>query len=246
MELRHRDLQKRRCRFARTIRFYHFRSGDDPVFGDQQFLFWRVVFKTKFYGVIRVREIVLEGSNEPALVMSHGITVHGLQFTSPALRDVPTTYYVRDGGAGLAILNHPKYGKKMRVGMLGVGAGTLAAYGQPGDVYRLYEINPVVISLAEGQGGYFSFVSDSAADVTMIPGDARISLERELATRCAKLTCWSWTRLAVTRSPFILLRKKPLPCTSNTSPPTESSPRISRTCISICNPCSGNWQSFMA
>lgn len=137
--------------------------------------------KRNFYGVIRVRGIVVEGSNEPALVMSHGITVHGLQFTNPSLRDAPTTYYVSDGGAGLAILNHPKYGKKMRVGMLGVGAGTLAAYGQPGDVYRLYEINPVVISLAEGQGGYFSFVSDSAADVTMIPGDARISLERELA-----------------------------------------------------------------
>ena len=137
--------------------------------------------KRNFYGVIRVRGVIVEGSNEPALVMSHGITVHGLQFTNPALRDMPTTYYVRDGGAGLAILNHPKYGKKMRVGMLGVGAGTLAAYGQPGDPYRLYEINPVVISLAEGQGGYFSFVSNSAADVTMIPGDARISLERELA-----------------------------------------------------------------
>jgi spermidine synthase len=67
--------------------------------------------------------------------------------------------------------------------MLGVGVGTLAAYAQPGDTYRLYEINPVVVALAEGQGGYFSFVSDSRADVTMVLGDARISLERELAAR---------------------------------------------------------------
>ncbi len=134
-----------------------------------------------FYGVIRVRETLVEGSGESALVMSHGVTTHGLQFNAVALRDVPTTYYVRDSGVGLAILNHPKYGKGMRVGMLGVGVGTLAAYGQPGDVYRLYEINPVVIQLAEGQGGYFSFVRDGAADVTMVPGDARISLERELA-----------------------------------------------------------------
>ena len=137
--------------------------------------------KRNFYGVIRVRDIVLEGSNEPALVMSHGITVHGLQFTNPDLRDVPTTYYIRDGGAGLAILNHPKYGKKMRVGLLGLGVGTLAAYGQTGDVYRLYEINPVVIDLAEGQGNYFSFLKDSKASITTVLGDARISLERELA-----------------------------------------------------------------
>ncbi len=137
--------------------------------------------KRNFYGVVRVREEVPEGSMEPAYMMSHGITVHGLQFISPALRQVPTTYYVLDSGAGLAILNHPRAGHGQRVGMLGVGAGTLAAYGLPGDTYRLYEINPVVVALAEGQGGYFSFVRDSDADVTMILGDARISLERELA-----------------------------------------------------------------
>jgi hypothetical protein len=138
--------------------------------------------KRDFYGVIRVREIVPDGSSEPAYVMSHGITAHGLQFISPEMRDLPTTYYVPDAGAGLAILNHPGYGSGLRVGMLGVGTGTLAAYGQPGDAYRLYEINPVVIDLAEGQGGYFSFVSDSLADVTMVPGDARISLQNELDT----------------------------------------------------------------
>jgi len=136
--------------------------------------------KRDFYGVIRVRELIPDGSQEPAYVMSHGITAHGLQFIDPELRDLPTTYYVQDAGAGLAILNHPRYGRGLRVGMLGVGAGTLAAYGESDDVYRLYEINPVVIDLAEGQGGYFSFVSDSDADVTMISGDARISLQNEL------------------------------------------------------------------
>ena len=59
--------------------------------------------KRNFYGVIRVRELIPEGSTERAYVMSHGITVHGLQFISPQLRNVPTTYYVPDGGAGLAI-----------------------------------------------------------------------------------------------------------------------------------------------
>jgi hypothetical protein len=118
-----------------------------------------------------------------AYVMSHGITVHGLQFIDPQVRNVPTTYYVPESGAGLAILHHPKYESDgtMRVGLLGLGVGTLAAYGRPGDIYRLYEINPVVAELAQGQGNYFSFLRQSAASSTVVLGDARISLERELA-----------------------------------------------------------------
>jgi len=82
----------------------------------------------------------------------------------------------------LALLNHPKAGKGMRVGVLGLGVGTLAVYGQPGDQYRIYEINSIVVDLAaEGQGGYFSFLSDSNANITTVLGDARISLEQELA-----------------------------------------------------------------
>lgn len=138
--------------------------------------------RRNFYGVIRVRELVLAGSLEKAYIMSHGITVHGLQFIDPEMRGVPTTYYVPNGGGALAILNHPKYGhgEQMRVGLLGMGVGTLAAYGQSGDLYRLYEINPVVVDLAYGQGDYFSFLSDSKADLTTVLGDARLSLEREL------------------------------------------------------------------
>jgi len=139
-----------------------------------------LVAERNFYGVIRVRADLVGEPPRPAYLMAHGITVHGLQFIEDD-RDQPTTYYVQDGGAGLAILNHPRYGQGLRVGMLGVGTGTLAYYGEAGDVYRLYEINPVVTALAEGRGGYFSFVEDSQADVTMVLGDARISLERELA-----------------------------------------------------------------
>ena len=70
----------------------------------------------------------------------------------------------------------------MHVGLLGLGVGTLVAYGQLGDEYRLYEINPVVVDLAQGQGNYFSFLRDSQANITMVLGDARLSLERELAS----------------------------------------------------------------
>ncbi len=127
-----------------------------------------------FYGVIRVRD-----SDGKTNTMIHGVTVHGFQFLDD--RTLPTTYYVEDSGVGLMLLNHPRYGKNMRVGVLGLGTGTLATYAQPGDVYRYYEINPVVVQLAEGQGGYFTFLKDSKAETTVVIGDARISLEQELA-----------------------------------------------------------------
>lgn len=127
-----------------------------------------------FYGVIRVREL----DNE-ANVMIHGMTVHGMQFFDE--RTLPTTYFVEDSGVGLLLLNHPGRGGGLRVGVLGLGIGTLAAYGVEGDEYRYYEINPDVVRLAEGEGGYFSFLKDSKAQTSIVLGDARMSLEQELA-----------------------------------------------------------------
>lgn len=126
-----------------------------------------------FYGVIRVFDWDGDANS-----MVHGVTVHGLQYLDDRSR--PTTYYVEDSGVGLLLLNHPRRGHGLRVGVLGLGAGTLAAYGETGDLYRFYEINPTVVQLAEGSGGYFSFLSDSRAEVITVTGDARISLEQEL------------------------------------------------------------------
>ncbi|MBI5296610.1 MAG: fused MFS/spermidine synthase [Chloroflexi bacterium] len=134
-----------------------------------------------FYGILRVKEWTSPNGNGAGYEMIHGVTVHGVQYLTPALRDQPTTYFVQDSGAGLVLLNHPKRGQGLRVGVLGLGAGTLASYGQAGDVYRFYEINPTVVDIAEGQGGYFSFLEDSPADVTVVTDDARLALERELA-----------------------------------------------------------------
>ena len=135
-----------------------------------------------FFGVVRVKEVNTDDPAWRAYNVSHGVTIHGLQFLAPDKRDIPTAYYSKDSGFGLAMLNHPRYGQGMRVGVLGLGIGTMAAYGQPGDTYRMYEINPVMAALAEGRGGYFSFLADSLADTTIILGDARLSLENELAT----------------------------------------------------------------
>jgi hypothetical protein len=140
------------------------------------------LIERSFYGVISVNERDPGDEGRHRFTLVHGQTVHGVQFVEALKRALPTTYYTAEGGGGLAILNHPKYGHGLRVGVLGEGIGTLAAYGQPGDTYRFYEINPGVMSLAEGRGGYFSYLEDSRARVDTVLGDARISLERELAS----------------------------------------------------------------
>ncbi len=136
--------------------------------------------KRNFYGVVTVQQNEVGAAQQPANLLVHGTTIHGFQFIEPALRSTPTSYFSKNSGVGLAILNHPSYGSGMRVGVLGLGAGTLAAYGQSADDYRFYEINPVMIDLANGLNGYFSYIEDSAAHNTLVLGDARLSLENEL------------------------------------------------------------------
>ncbi len=97
-------------------------------------------------------------------------------------RDLPTAYFSETSGGGMAIISHPKRNQAMRVGVLGLGVGTMASYGQVGDMYRFYEISPQIIDLAQGEGGYFSYLSDSQALIEVVPGDARLSLEGELYT----------------------------------------------------------------
>ncbi len=135
-----------------------------------------------YYGVVRVRELDPGNPLTERYALVHGVTIHGYQFLSASKSDTPTAYFGTTSGGGLAILNDPHRGFGMRVGILGLGIGTLAAYGQPGDVYRFYEINPLVVDLAEGAGGYFSYISTSQAQTEIVPGDARLSLENELAT----------------------------------------------------------------
>jgi len=135
-----------------------------------------------FYGVLRVWEINTDRPEQRAYQLTHGTTVHGFQFEANNLHDLPTTYYAENSGVGLSISNHPTRPGKLRIGALGLGIGVIASYGQPGDVFRFYEINPDIIRIADGEGGYFSFLTDSQADIYVIPGDARVSLEREMVS----------------------------------------------------------------
>ncbi|HCF56827.1 MAG TPA: ferrichrome ABC transporter permease [Myxococcales bacterium] len=134
-----------------------------------------------FYGRLAVTEV--GGSGEQRrFELRHGPVVHGLQFAEGPRRALATTYYGPDSGVGLALRRHPRRleGAPLRVGVVGLGVGTLAAYGRPGDRFRFYEINPEVIRLARGDGGFFGFLAESAATIEVVEGDARISLEREL------------------------------------------------------------------
>ena len=126
-----------------------------------------------FYGVLNVRDT---GEGPDAMrVLSHGTIIHGKQFLEEDRRDWPTTYYGLTSGVGLALIDARARGP-VRVGVVGLGAGTLAAYGRTGDVFRFYDINAKVVELARTE---FSFLKDSPAQVEVELGDARLSLERE-------------------------------------------------------------------
>jgi SAM-dependent methyltransferase len=132
-----------------------------------------VAMMRNFYGALRIQEFKT-GLKLPYRSLVHGTIEHGAQYLSFPENRNPTTYYGRRSGAGLALrfcCDGPK-----RVGVIGLGAGTLAAYGKPGDSFRFYEINPQVVSVANG---WFTFLKQSPAKIEIILGDARLSLESE-------------------------------------------------------------------
>jgi hypothetical protein len=112
--------------------------------------------------------------------MEHGQIEHGAQYLDPARRTEPISYYSRSSGVALAIRRQREVaqGRPLAVGIIGLGAGVIAAYGEPGDHFRFYEINPQVATLAHQE---FSYLSDSKAKISLLIGDARLSLEAEPA-----------------------------------------------------------------
>jgi SAM-dependent methyltransferase len=104
----------------------------------------------------------------------HGVIMHGEQYLTESKRRTPTTYYSATSGAGRAL--KAMASPDLRVGVVGLGTGTLAAYGRPGNVFRFYEINPQVVDIAQR---HFTFLGDSPAKIEIALGDARLSMERE-------------------------------------------------------------------
>jgi spermidine synthase len=133
-----------------------------------------------FYGVLRV-ERVSAGDPDEHVKLTHGRITHGLQLAAPGRRAETTTYYGPASGVGLALVRHPKRvaGLPLRIGGIGLGVGTLAAWGRPGDAVRFYELDPEVARLSEGERPVFTFVRDARGRASVTLGDGRLSLERE-------------------------------------------------------------------
>ena len=138
--------------------------------GDKMAGQWR-----NFYGVLTLWDKYAQNADMHRLVMQNGTTFHGLQFVEPSRRLVPTAYYGPHSGVGLMLEDFPRKIDR-RIGVIGLGVGTLATYGRAGDVIRFYEINPAVTRLAQTR---FSYLGDSKAEIQIVMGDARLSLARE-------------------------------------------------------------------
>ncbi len=132
-----------------------------------------------FYGVLRVYdEDQTPGS--PMRRLRHGRILHGSQFLDESLSRAPTSYYAPGSGVALAVERHPKRlaGRPLRIAVVGLGTGTMAAWGRAGDLVRFYEIDPNVAVFARA---YFTYLRDSPARVDVVMGDARLSIARDAA-----------------------------------------------------------------
>ena len=140
-----------------------------------------------FYGVLRESDevapnvVLLKGNAQPKREdlrfrrLMNGTITHGLQFLGPARHDKPISYYGANSGIGVAFAALAPRGH-LRAGLIGLGAGTVAAYGHAGDKDTFYEINPLVVQIAQRD---FSFLRDSKARIAFELGDARLTLERQ-------------------------------------------------------------------
>lgn len=151
-----------------------------------------VLSTRNFYGPLTVFVRYEKDPEWRYFELRNGHIIHGAQYSSPRHRRDPTTYYSPLSGIGLLLQFHPRRdspepgSRALRIGMVGLGAGTVAVYGQPRDYIRYYEINPAVIELAAGATPRFTFIRDSRAHIDIVPGDGRIAMEREVAERRAQ------------------------------------------------------------
>ncbi len=144
----------------------------------QQFSEDVIVMTRSFYGTLRVKEYKPPAVEYRRRSLVHGAILHGDQYTDPPYNRTATTYYKPKSGVGRMLLLKEKLnpGKPRKVGVIGLGTGTLATYGNKGDVFRFYDINPDVVTIAKRD---FTYLKDSEATIEIPLGDARLSLERE-------------------------------------------------------------------
>ena len=124
-----------------------------------------------FFGVHRVSS----GQEGAVHILTHGTTIHGMQYTDPARRCEPMTYYTKDGPFSQALASRTGPLRRDRVGIIGLGAGGTSVYRKPGEDWTYYEIDPLVRHIAT-ETPYFTFLSDCAPGARIELGDARLTL----------------------------------------------------------------------
>jgi spermidine synthase len=131
-----------------------------------------------YFGIYEVNEGI-NRYGEWQISLSHGTTLHGNQRVIPGERPVPSTYYAPRSGVGL-VMNAAQslYSGRARLGVVGLGSGTLSCYRQPGQSLRIFEIDPAMVEIARQR---FTYLSDCAGDAPIVLGDARIRLAEEPA-----------------------------------------------------------------
>jgi hypothetical protein len=127
-----------------------------------------------FYASLRVKQ-AYDAHQHWVRTLTNGAIQHGTQIFEPGLRTTPTTYYAEDSGVGLA-LRYCCQDRARNVGIIGLGVGTIGAYGKQGDRMRFYEINPAVEPIAQH---LFTYLRDSGAQISFADGDGRAALVRE-------------------------------------------------------------------
>jgi hypothetical protein len=118
-------------------------------------------------------------SGGSARVLTHGTTVHGVQSLRPGLQHVPTSYYSGQSGVGLAMEGAEAfYGPSARIGVIGLGTGTLACYKRSGQSWSFFEIDPAMVRIARNSSR-FTFLSECAPDARIVLGDARLTVAKQ-------------------------------------------------------------------
>ncbi|WP_106639072.1 fused MFS/spermidine synthase [Allosphingosinicella vermicomposti] len=126
-----------------------------------------------YFGVFSV------GDRGEARVLTHGTTLHGLQDMRPGRLTAPTTYYAPKSGVGQIMSRAEEfYGPQARIGVVGLGTGTLSCYKRPAQNWTFFEIDPKMARLAR-DSGYFTFLANCAPDARIVLGDARIRLTEQ-------------------------------------------------------------------
>ena len=141
-------------------------SGDERIFRSRN-----------FYGVLTVYEHNKSDPLSHHFLLQHGRITHGLQFADPAQSKWPISYYGAESGIALGVDALPK--RPRRIGVVGLGTGTMAAHPRPGDSLRIYEINPQVLQVATTHFTYLTNFAINSGNLNIVLGDARLSLEKE-------------------------------------------------------------------